>query len=134
MPGHSCGPLDASPRRSTLLEDDVNGLSLLALILIAVAIVAAYRVGRMHGRREGPPPAALASPSASALRAGAEPALAPAIVAPAPVTPAAAPQLAATFGDDASIAAEKTRLIVAYEAEAARLRRELVAAAANAGQ
>jgi predicted flap endonuclease-1-like 5' DNA nuclease len=37
----------------------VNGLSLLALILVAIAIVAAYRVGRMHGRREGPPPASL---------------------------------------------------------------------------
>jgi len=39
----------------------VNGLSLLALVALVVAIVMAYRVGRVHGRRAGPPPSPLAT-------------------------------------------------------------------------
>jgi predicted flap endonuclease-1-like 5' DNA nuclease len=92
-----------------LREDDVNGLSLLALIVIAIAFVVAYRLGRLHARRDG---------------AGAVD-VTPRLTEPPVAPPPAAPVSAA--GENRSIAAEKTRLIIAYEAENARLRRERVA-------
>ena len=104
----------------------MNGLSLLALILVAVAIVAAYRIGRMHGRRDGPPLAPLAPLERDDRVRAAPPADTPAPVTVAPPSPARA-------AED-TIAAEKTRLIVAYEAEAAQLRRSLTGAQAAIGR
>jgi predicted flap endonuclease-1-like 5' DNA nuclease len=88
----------------------VNGLTLLALIALAIGIVFAYRAGRIAGRREArdaePAPfsqAAIAERNASAAAA------------------------AAGAADD-PLQSERFRLVVAYEAEAARLR-EAVAGA-----
>ena len=121
MPGHSRD----RPRASTALGAEqyvVNGLSLLALILVAVAVIAAYRVGRMHGRREGPPPAPLSAPAAGRSTPQAS----------APASPVAATPPASL--EDAGVTAEKTRLILAYEAEAARLRGSLTDVQASVGQ
>jgi predicted flap endonuclease-1-like 5' DNA nuclease len=104
----------------------VNGLSLLALILVAIAIVAAYRIGRMHGRRDGPPRAPLSGPVSAPATADVPPAIAAAPLV-ADIEPAAP-------AEDASIAAEKSRLIVAYEGEAATLRDALTGAQAALGQ
>jgi len=101
----------------------VNGLSLLALILVAIAVVAAYRIGRMHGRRDGPPPGPLTSPVTTAVRDASQ------VNAAAPAAPVAAPGPAEDV-----IAAEKTRLIIAYEAEGAALRATLAGAQASIGQ
>jgi predicted flap endonuclease-1-like 5' DNA nuclease len=99
----------------------LNGLSLLAVIAVAIAIVIAYRFGRTHARSNAP-----SGPFTSSVDSG-PPAAAPA--------PHADPQSAShTRGDDATIAAEKTRLVIAYEAEAARLRNRLVARDAQATQ
>jgi predicted flap endonuclease-1-like 5' DNA nuclease len=99
----------------------LNGLSLLAVIAVAIAIVIAYRLGRTHAR--GDVPAGSVGPSV----ASGPPAAAPA--------PQADPGPAAHgSGNDATIAAEKTRLVIAYEAEAARLRDRLVACDAQATQ
>ena len=88
----------------------MNGLTLLALIALAIGIVFAYRAGRIAGRRE----ARDAEPAPFSQAAIAErnaPALAP----------------AAGRVDD-PIELERFRLIVAYEAEAARLREAVVGA------
>ncbi|HSV17681.1 MAG TPA: hypothetical protein VLR71_04670 [Casimicrobiaceae bacterium] len=113
----------------------MNGLSLLALIAVAVAIVAAYRIGRSHGRRDGP--------LSTLLGAGADvrtpdmaptgaAAVLPSLVASAPPAAAAAAlpsSQVAAHGD--AIGAEKARLMVAYEAEAARLRADVTAGLAR---
>ena len=127
----------------------MNGLSLLALIAFVVAIIAAYRVGRLHGRGEGPPLAALTGAGSTArgdpgtpwpsVPASDVPAEAAAAEAPPTPVPAAlegeplpsAPPIAT---DHAGIDAEKARLIVAYEADAARLRRRLATLDAQDGQ
>jgi predicted flap endonuclease-1-like 5' DNA nuclease len=85
----------------------VNGLSLLALIAAAIAIVVAYRLGRIRARRE--PPVAFVPR-----------------VQQEPAQPARE--------EDTRVSAEKFRLIVAYEAEAARLRAELAAREARVAQ
>jgi predicted flap endonuclease-1-like 5' DNA nuclease len=103
MPSHSA----AEPLR-ILRGNDVNGLSLLALIVIAIALVVAYRLGRVHARRDIPARAVVAPPLP-------EPAQSPSPPAPAAVS------------HDTGSAAERTRLVIAYEAEAARLRRALLA-------
>jgi len=106
----------------------VNGLTLLALIALAVGIVFAYRAGRIAGRREAsapPPPFSSAalqearppSPEEAASTAPVEPGSPPppaggALAPPAPAEPASRLD---------AIDAEKSRLIVAYEAERASL-------------
>ena len=99
----------------------MNGLTLLALIALAIGTVLAYRAGRIAGRREArdtePPPF-----SQSAI-ADARPAAAANAHPNAPV----ATTEAAT---DDPIARERSRLVVAYEAEAARCRNALVDAEA----
>ncbi|CAG0970838.1 hypothetical protein BURK1_01213 [Burkholderiales bacterium] len=103
----------------------VNGLTLLALIALAIGIVLAYRAGRIAGRRDaradeaGPFTQAAISDARGAPAAGAPPAAASDHL-PEPAPPA----------DDA-IAAERSRLIVAGEAEASRLRARLVDAEAE---
>jgi predicted flap endonuclease-1-like 5' DNA nuclease len=100
----------------------VNGLTLLALIALAVGIVFAYRAGRIAGRRDAraaePPP--FSQSTIDLARAAAPPAAA------LPAGPAAADDASAARVDD-----ERARLIVAYEAEAARLRGALDDAAAS---
>jgi predicted flap endonuclease-1-like 5' DNA nuclease len=94
----------------------VNGLTLLALIAIAVGVLIAYRTGVMHGRRE---PRAGAQPQPNATPA-------PRLVnhAPASDAPAgsAAPQKTA---DGDPVAFERARLLRSYESEAAALRRAI---------
>lgn len=80
----------------------MNGLSLLALIAAAIAIVVAYRLGRVHARREAPVAVAKVSPAS-----------------PAPAQPAS--------DEDTRSSAEKFRLILAYEAQATQLRAEVTA-------
>jgi predicted flap endonuclease-1-like 5' DNA nuclease len=93
----------------------VNGLTLLALIALAIGIVLAYRAGRLAGRREAraaEPPPFSRSAVADARSAAA-----------APAAPSAAPVAGAASDAPADgIADERSRLVVAYEAEAARLR------------
>ena len=100
----------------------MNGLTLLALIALAIGIVFAYRAGRIAGRREardaGPPPF-----SQSAIDDARHAAAAANGTTPEPVpAPAATPA-----GDPADdpIDRERARLIVAYETESARLRQSL---------
>jgi predicted flap endonuclease-1-like 5' DNA nuclease len=95
----------------------VNGLTLLALIALAIGIVFAYRAGRIAGRRDAraatPPPFSQAAAiDASAIAQPSVPAAAEASP-PSPPLPADA------------IAGEQARLVAAYEAEAARLRAKL---------
>jgi predicted flap endonuclease-1-like 5' DNA nuclease len=102
----------------------VNGLTLLALIALAIGIVFAYRAGRISGRREAraePPPFSQAA-QADARDAPAVPAadVAAGHLSDTPPAPDAR----------AAIDREKSRLVVAYEAEAARLNSELGDAAA----
>ncbi len=103
----------------------MNGLTLLALIALAIGIVFAYRAGRIAGRRDAraatPPP--FSQPAAIDASAIAQPSVPAAAEASSPPSPLPAP-------DDA-IAGEKARLVAAYEAEAARLRAKLDDAAAE---
>jgi predicted flap endonuclease-1-like 5' DNA nuclease len=97
----------------------VNGLTLLALIALAIGIVFAYRAGRIAGRRDAraadPPPfSQAAAVEAGAIAQSSVPAAAEASPPPSPL-PAS--------GD--AIAGEKARLVAAYETEAARLRAKL---------
>lgn len=90
----------------------MNGLTLLALIALAIGIVFAYRAGRIAGRREAraePPPFSQAAQS----EARETPTAAPA--------PDASVATAPADGTSSAIDAEKSRLVVAYEAERARL-------------
>lgn len=102
----------------------VNGLTLLALIALAIGIVFAYRAGRIAGRREAtasPPPFSQAAAQVEA-KAAVPPVPA---VGPAPAVP--------TPDDDAQrpIDDERSRLVVAYEAERARLASRLADDAAS---
>ncbi len=97
----------------------MNGLTLLALIALAIGIVFAYRAGRIAGRRDAraatPPPFSQAAAiDASAI---AQPSVPAAAEASSPSSPLPAPADA--------IAGEQARLVAAYEAEAARLRAKL---------
>ena len=91
----------------------MNGLTLLALIALAIGIVFAYRAGRIAGRREARDAAPAPFSQAAIDDARNASASAPAI---APV--------------DDSIERERSRLVVAYESEAARLREAVVGAEA----
>ena len=98
----------------------MNGLTLLALIALAIGIVFAYRAGRIAGRRDAraadPPPFSQATAvEASGIAQPPVPATAAAASPPPPPWPAP--------GD--AILGEKARLVAAYEAEAARLRAKL---------
>ena len=96
----------------------MNGLTLLALIALAIGIVLAYRAGRLAGRRD----ARLAEPAPftrSALEVARHDASA------TPATDAPEVPSGGREGESAAIAAERARLVVAWEAEAARLRAKL---------
>lgn len=102
----------------------MNGLTLLALIALAIGIVFAYRAGRIAGRRDvraaEPPPFSQAA-AVDARDVAPRPAAESAIGGfPAPPPP--------PFD---AIAEEKARLVVACEAEASRLRAKLDDAAAD---
>jgi predicted flap endonuclease-1-like 5' DNA nuclease len=99
----------------------VNGLTLLALIALAIGVLAAYRLGRMHGRRERPPTRSI-SPAA---KVAAEPA------PPTPALPAA--PIEAVAAQPGRIDEERARLVRSYEAEMWSLRLALVASEAEAG-
>ena len=112
----------------------MNGFTLLALIVLGVGVVVAYRAGTVAGRRsmraEAPlKPAVVAAPPAAAS---------PPMPTPAPVPAAsAADSMAASPVDPASASTtddERFRLVLAYESEAASLRRALANAAAETGQ
>ena len=131
----------------------MNGLTLLALIVIVVGVLAAYRMGRMHGRRDGPPLAALATTEARREAAQAPPVPPADVPAEAamvdvpftteePAAPPAAPPSRDAPADTARAApsphaildAERYRLVLACEAECARLRERLAAVAAASAQ
>ena len=125
----------------------MNGLSLLALIAIVIGFVAAYRVGRLHGRSEGPPLGALApnahrgSVAPMSVPAADVPAEAAAVETPPPQTP---PSTAARAPAEVAVQdvpahaqaqdAERYRLVLSYEAECARLRARVDAGSAAIGQ
>jgi predicted flap endonuclease-1-like 5' DNA nuclease len=92
----------------------VNGLTLLALIALAIGIVLAYRAGRIAGRRD----ARDAEPPPFSQTVIAE-ARSTAAVAPPPVPEAA--QASPAPVDD-PLDHERSRLVIVYEGEAARLR------------
>jgi predicted flap endonuclease-1-like 5' DNA nuclease len=89
----------------------VNGFSLLVLIAVALGIVIAYRAGILHGQRHDrdAAPGPLVDDAATAARAQ----------NPLPSTSDDADHSAADIG------AEKSRIILSLEAEAARLRRQM---------
>lgn len=102
----------------------MNGFTLLALIALGVGIVVAYRAGAISARR--------AQRSDATLR--------PIVVAP-PSAPLPAPDVPppppvpvpATAENLDPLADERFRLVLAYEAEAAALRRSLATALGEAG-
>jgi predicted flap endonuclease-1-like 5' DNA nuclease len=99
----------------------VNGFSLLVLIAIALGVVIAYRAGllrRPRGEREA---GTDTGPSAS----GGDAAVAVHVQEPPPSATNDADQSAADIG------AEKSRIIVSLEAEAAQLRRRMAGLAAE---
>ncbi len=98
----------------------MNGLTLLALIVLAIGVLAAYRLGRLQGRRERRPAASLA-PAATSLPRQTAPA-----VPPLPIPPLAAPP--DPLGD------ERARLLRSYESELSWLRNGLVTRDAEATQ
>lgn len=100
----------------------VNGLTLLALIALVIGALAAYRLGRMHARRERPPTRSIAP----AARVAAEPAPTP------PALPGAPIETVAAHPDP--ISDERARLVRSYEAEMSSLRMALVASDAEAAQ
>ena len=91
----------------------MNGLTLLALIALAIGIVFAYRAGRIAGRRE--------------VRDAAPAPFSQAAIDDARNASASAP---AAGPVDGPIERERSRLVVAYEAEAARLREAVLGAEA----
>jgi predicted flap endonuclease-1-like 5' DNA nuclease len=107
----------------------VNGLSLIALIAVACAVLVAYRYGRVAGRREAPGiEAPVLPPATQAPAAGAAP---PAPTPDALPAPAAAEVTVFPDAEHRRVDAERMRIVVAYEAEAAALRRKLVTADAE---
>ena len=93
----------------------MNGLSLLVLIAIALAVVIAYRAGRRNARSVDPASLASGGDAATAVR----------IQEPSAPASDDAPHSAADIG------AEKSRLILSLEAEAAHLRRRITGLAAE---
>lgn len=119
---------------------DVNGLSLLALIAVACAVVVAYRYGRMAARRDAPagsarpafpraPAAAVVSDARSS--SGADDGPAQSVAPPVAAHDAAAPALDRDADAHRRIDDERTRLVIAYESEMAMLRRRATAADAE---
>jgi predicted flap endonuclease-1-like 5' DNA nuclease len=119
-------------RRPPEADPTVNGFTLLALIVLGVGLVVAYRAGIVAGRRSMRGEA----PLKPAVIAATPPAAPPAVPPPAPLpaaldslaSSAAAPAAASTADD------ERFRLVLAYEGEAASLRRALANAGAETGQ
>lgn len=124
----------------------MNGLTLLAMLALAIGIALAWRAGVVKGRREQPPgtrdglrpavsaPApAAAAPAAPAPAAPTSPPIAAATALPDPAArPPASPPRAAP--DRAPLDDECARLLRHAAAENAQLRRDLAdAAAAEAG-
>jgi len=119
-------------RRATALVDQakaenepdptktVNGLTLLALIALAIGVLVAYRLGAMHGRRERRP-AAQPTSIASTVPAAAVPA-----------QPAEPIEAFASHPDP--ITDERARLVRNYEAELWSMRQTLSMCDAEAGQ
>ena len=105
----------------------MNGLTLLALIALAIGIVFAYRAGRIAGRREArdaaPPPF-----SQSAIDDARNATAAANGNAPEPVAATAPTAMPAEQPAADPIDHERSRLVVAYEAESARLRESLAGA------
>ena len=107
----------------------MNGLSIISLIAVACGILIAYRYGRVAGRREArpaqppllPPRAAVPAPAGDTRAAAAPDAMAPRDVAAA-TTP---------LDEHRRLDAERMRIVIAYEAESAALRRRLVTADAE---
>ena len=99
----------------------VNGLTLLALIALAIGVLVAYRLGAMHGRRDSRPtaPRPSVTSSTSAVTNDAPPAAAPVEVIASPADP---------------IIDERARLLRGYEAELWSLREALATRDAQAGQ
>jgi len=88
----------------------VNGLTLLFLIVLAIGILIAYRMGARRGHRE----AEAALPLRAAVTNTPPPAAAPDAPSPEPVTP---------VGDNDRVAAEKARIVRGLVAENDALRR-----------
>jgi predicted flap endonuclease-1-like 5' DNA nuclease len=117
----TAGPSDAARIQSTANNRDtarfcastsphvVNALSVLALIVLAVAVVVAYRAGVLRGSRKARTaiPQTISGPNVEAADATSADARA------------------------SNIDVEKARLIVSYEAESTRLRREIAHHAAE---
>jgi predicted flap endonuclease-1-like 5' DNA nuclease len=114
------------PRRPAVpgQQADVNGLTLLALIAVAVGVLIAYRVGVMHGRRE---PRIVASPLSSP--AAVSPPVAEAI---AQAAIAASPARSSADADPSTI--EHARRIESLEQETSVLRGMVRARDAEAAQ
>ena len=100
----------------------MNGLTLLALIALAIGVLAAYRLGRMHGRRERAPSQSIPLPA----KVAAEP------TSPPPVLPAAPIETVVATSDPVND--ERARLVRSYEAERWSQHLALVACEAEAGQ
>lgn len=114
------------PARPTPARPPLNGLTLLALIALAVGIVIAWRAGRIAGRREARAPAAARAPAVPAPAASAA-VPSPGGAAAAPEGPGEPPAGDTTYPDErASLDAERSRIALALEAENARLRAEVV--------
>lgn len=97
----------------------MNGLTLLALIALAIGVLVAYRLGALHGRRERRPAA-----QASTGRA---------MVPAAAARPPPAPPIETVASDPDRITDERARLVRSYEGELWSLRLALVARDAEAG-
>ena len=102
----------------------MNGLTLLALIAIAVGAFVAYRAGALNARRT-----LRAAGTGEPLR----PLARPPDTTP-PLALAAVPPVDATPVERASIDAERARLLLSYEAEAERMRRLAASRSAEVGQ
>jgi predicted flap endonuclease-1-like 5' DNA nuclease len=98
----------------------VNGLTLLALIVLAIGVLVAYRLGAMHGRRERRPAAQPTTGTASVPEAS------------VPAQPALPIEAVASSPDP--ITDERARLVRSYEAELWSMRQTLATRAIEAAQ
>ena len=88
----------------------MNGLTLLSLIVLAVGGVVAYRIGRLHGRRQAPSDESIAPARPDPPMISAPSSALPSIGAPSP---------------SIALQEEYGRLVRSYEAEAHALRQSL---------
>jgi len=100
----------------------VNGITLLALIAIAIGVVVAYRAGMLRARRALRDDAPLRPLAAAPL-----PQAADAVAQRSTDTLAAPPAASAPNALDDPLAAERFRILLALEAQAATLRRTIAA-------